>query len=98
MIEFVVAALPLLVLVLLLLVGRYPGLESAMRLAERIASGARARIPAALNSSGPRPTAAQAATVASFSPFRSQVALLPPSAGPNALHRSKRRNACLTRD
>ena len=42
MIEFVLPAVPLLLLVLSLLLGRYPGLDTAMRLAERIASGARA--------------------------------------------------------
>ena len=41
MIEFVLPAVPLLLLVLSLLLGRYPGLETAMRLAERIASAAR---------------------------------------------------------
>jgi hypothetical protein len=61
MIEFIVAALPLLVLVLSLLIGRYPGLDSAMRLAERIASGVRDGVSAALNSSSPRPPAAHAA-------------------------------------
>jgi hypothetical protein len=61
MIEIVVAALPLLVLVASLLLGRYPGLETAMRLADRIASRARARVAAALNSHRPRPPAAHAA-------------------------------------
>jgi hypothetical protein len=61
MIEFIVAALPLLVLVLSLLIGRYPGLDSAMRLAERIASGVRAGVSPALNSSRPRQPAAHAA-------------------------------------
>ena len=61
MIEFIVAALPLLVLVLSLVIGRYPGLETAMRLAERIASGVRAGVSAALNSSRPRLPAAHAA-------------------------------------
>lgn len=60
MIEFILPALPLLVLLISLLFGRYPGLETAMRLAERIGSGARG-IAAALNSSRPRPPAAHAA-------------------------------------
>jgi hypothetical protein len=61
MIEFILPALPLLVLLLSLFLGRYPGLDRAMRLAERIASGARARISAALNSRRPPPPAAHAA-------------------------------------
>lgn len=61
MIEIILAALPLLVLVASLLFGRYPGLETAMRIAERIASRARGRIAAALNSRRPRPPAAHAA-------------------------------------
>ena len=61
MIEIILAALPLLVLVASLLVGRYPGLERAMRIADRIASRARGRIAAALNSRRPRPPAAHAA-------------------------------------
>ena len=61
MIEFILPAVPLLLLVLSLLLGRYPGLETAMRLADRIASGARARVVAALNSRRPRTPAAHAA-------------------------------------
>lgn len=61
MIELILAALPLLALVLSLLFGRYPGLERAMRLADRISSRARARIAAALNSRRPRPPTAHAA-------------------------------------
>ena len=61
MIEFILPALPLLVLLVSLLFGRYPGLDTAMRLAERIGSSARAGIAAALNSSRPRPPAAHAA-------------------------------------
>jgi hypothetical protein len=38
MIEFAIAAVPLLLLLAALLLGRYPGCEVAMRLAERIAS------------------------------------------------------------
>ena len=61
MIEIVIAALPLLVLLASLLFGRYPGLETAMRIADRIASRARARVSAALDSRRPRPPAAHAA-------------------------------------
>ena len=61
MIEIILAALPLLVLVASLLFGRYPGLETAMRIAERIAARARGRIAAARNTRGPRPPAAHAA-------------------------------------
>jgi hypothetical protein len=61
MIEIVVAALPLLALLASLLFGRYPGLETAMRLAERIAVPARPRIAAALSAGRPRPSAAHAA-------------------------------------
>jgi hypothetical protein len=38
MTEFAIAAIPLLLLLVALLLGRYPGCEAAMRLAERIAS------------------------------------------------------------
>jgi hypothetical protein len=61
MIEIIIAALPLLVLVASLLFGRYPGLETAMRIADRIASRARTRIAAALSTLRPRPPAAHAA-------------------------------------
>ncbi len=61
MIEIVLAALPLLLLVVSLLFGRYPGLETAMRLAERIATRARSRIATVLNARRPRPPAAHAA-------------------------------------
>jgi hypothetical protein len=61
MIEIVLAALPLLVLVASLLLGRYPGLETAMRLAERIATRARSRIATALNARRPHPVASHAA-------------------------------------
>jgi hypothetical protein len=43
MIEFAIAAVPLLLLLVSLLLGRYPGCEAAMRLADRIASRTRAR-------------------------------------------------------
>jgi hypothetical protein len=42
MIEFLIAVVPLLLLLGLLLCGRYPGHGAAMRLVERIASRARA--------------------------------------------------------
>jgi hypothetical protein len=61
MIEIIIATLPLVVLVASLLFGRYPGLEAAMRLADRIASRARDRVAAALNASRPRPPSAHAA-------------------------------------
>ncbi len=61
MIEFLLPALPLLVLVFSLLFGRYPGLDTAMRLAERIASRAPARISTAPRARAPRPPAAHAA-------------------------------------
>jgi hypothetical protein len=60
MIELILPALPLIVLVVALLFGRYPGLDTAMRLAERISSRARARIAAAVSSNRPRPSAAHA--------------------------------------
>jgi hypothetical protein len=61
MIEFLIPALPLLLLVGSLLLGLYPGLDTAMRLAERIASRARTRIAAAISSPRPRTPAARAA-------------------------------------
>jgi hypothetical protein len=54
MIGFLIAALPLLVLVAALLFGRYPGLETALRIADRIAARARRGIARALNSLRPR--------------------------------------------
>jgi hypothetical protein len=42
MIEFLIAAIPLFLLVALLVCGRYPGHRVAMRLAERISSSTRA--------------------------------------------------------
>jgi hypothetical protein len=53
MVEFFIAAVPLLLLLGSLLLGRYPGCETAMRLAERIA--ARARSTATLARSWRRP-------------------------------------------
>jgi hypothetical protein len=38
MIEFAIAAVPLLLLLVSLLLGRYPGCDAAMRLAERFAA------------------------------------------------------------
>jgi hypothetical protein len=38
MVEFLIAAIPLLALLAALLLGRYPGCETALRLAERIAA------------------------------------------------------------
>lgn len=60
MTEFVIAAIPLLLLLVALLLGRYPGCEAAMRLAERIASRARTKATLAPNSRRPRPPAVRA--------------------------------------
>jgi hypothetical protein len=60
MIEFAIAAVPLLLLLGALLLGRYPGCEAAMRLAERIASRARAKVTLAPNWRRPRPPAVRA--------------------------------------
>jgi hypothetical protein len=61
MVELLLPALPLLLLVGALLFGRYPGLETALCLAERIGSRARARIAAAASARRPRTPAAHAA-------------------------------------
>jgi hypothetical protein len=61
MIEFLIAAVPLLLLLVSLLLGRYPGAEVAMRLAERIASRARLLATAARSWRRPRPPASHAA-------------------------------------
>jgi hypothetical protein len=61
MIEFAIAVSPLLLLVAALLLGRYPGCEAAMRLAERFASRAQPRVTTASNSPRPRPPASHAA-------------------------------------
>jgi len=61
MIEFAIAAVPLLLLLVALLLGRYPGCEAALRLAERIASRSRRRLTVARNSIRPRPPASHAA-------------------------------------
>jgi hypothetical protein len=55
MIEFAIAIVPLLLLVVCLLLGRYPGCEVAMQLAERIASRTRAAGTAARRWRRPRP-------------------------------------------
>jgi len=60
MIEFAIAAAPLLALIVSLLFGRYPGHEAALRFAERIGSRVRTRISAAARSLRPRPPAAHA--------------------------------------
>jgi hypothetical protein len=60
MVEFLIAVIPLLALLAALLLGRYPGCETALRLAERFAS--RARSPLAVRSwRAPRPPATQTA-------------------------------------
>jgi hypothetical protein len=61
MIELVIAAVPLLLLLGSLLLGFYPGCETIVRLAERIASGARAKVIRATRSRRPRPPASHAA-------------------------------------
>ncbi len=60
MTEFAIAAIPLLLLLVALLLGRYPGCEVAMRLAERIASRARREATTASNSRRPQPPASRA--------------------------------------
>jgi hypothetical protein len=49
MVEFFIAAAPLLLLLGALLLGRYPGCETAMRLAEKIAARARPKDTVARN-------------------------------------------------
>jgi hypothetical protein len=61
MIEFALAAVPLLLLLVALLLGRYPGCDVAMRLAERIASRTRRRATTTSNSRRPQPPASRAA-------------------------------------
>lgn len=61
MIEFAIAAVPLLLLLVALLLGRYPGCEAALRLAERFASRVRRGLTAVRNSIRPRPPASHAA-------------------------------------
>ena len=55
MIEFAIATVPLLLLLVALLLGRYPGCEAAMRLAERLASRRRADATVAANWRRPHP-------------------------------------------
>jgi len=59
MIEFLLPAVPLLLLVGSLLCGLYPGLGTAMRLVERIAARARTKVATAIGS--PRPSLPQRA-------------------------------------
>lgn len=54
MIEFLLPALPLLALVVSLLLGLYPGLDTALELSERIAARGRARVAAAVRARRPR--------------------------------------------
>ncbi|HET9162501.1 MAG TPA: hypothetical protein VFN89_03515 [Solirubrobacterales bacterium] len=54
MVEFLIAAVPLLLLLGSLLLGRYPGCETAVRLAERIAARARSKATVARNWRRPR--------------------------------------------
>lgn len=54
MVEFLIAAGPLLLLVGSLLLGRYPGCETAMRLAERFAARNRRRATVVSNWRRPR--------------------------------------------
>jgi hypothetical protein len=60
MIEFAIAVIPLLLLVVSLLLGRYPGCEAALRLARRIASWVGSRLTAASNSRRPHPPVSHA--------------------------------------
>jgi hypothetical protein len=61
MIEFAIATLPLLLLLVSLLLGRYPGCEAAMRLAERMAARDRSNPTVGSNWRRPRPPASHAA-------------------------------------
>jgi len=54
MVEFLIAVVPLLALLAALLLGRYPGHEAALRLAERLAARARPRLTAASSWRRPR--------------------------------------------
>ena len=60
MTEFAIAALPLLILLVSLLLGRYPGCEAAMRLADRLASRGRTLATRAANRRRPRLPSARA--------------------------------------
>jgi len=55
--EFLIAAMPLLLLLAALVLGRYPGCEAAIRLAERFASRRRSKGTVARNWRRPRPPA-----------------------------------------
>jgi len=59
MAEFLIAVIPLALLVVALLFGRYPGCETAMRLAARIAARSRAARTATANWIRPRPPLSQ---------------------------------------
>jgi hypothetical protein len=61
MIEFLIAAVPLLALLVSLLLGHYLGHEAAMRLAERFAARARPRTTVSSSSPRPWPPASHAA-------------------------------------
>jgi hypothetical protein len=61
MTEVLIAAVPLLLLLGSLLLGFYPGCETALRLAERIAARATARPTRAARQRRPRPPAFHAA-------------------------------------
>lgn len=61
MIEFAIAAVPLLLLLVSLLLGRYPGCEAAMRLAGRLAAWTRSVRTVAMAWRRPRPPASHAA-------------------------------------
>jgi hypothetical protein len=61
MAEFLIAAVPLLALLAALLFGRYPGCETALRLAERIAARGRPDRTAVSDWRRPRPSVSDAA-------------------------------------
>lgn len=54
MAEFLIAAVPLLGLLVALVLGLYPGLDTALRLADRIAARGRHGVPTAVDSRRPR--------------------------------------------
>ena len=58
--EFLIAAAPLLLLLAALVLGRYPGCETAMRLAERLSGRRRSGDAVARNWTRPRPPAVRA--------------------------------------
>jgi hypothetical protein len=60
MTEFAISAVPLLLLLVSLLLGRYPGCEVAMRLADRLAARGRGRATRAVSRHCPRPPATRA--------------------------------------